>query len=109
MTPAEFAWALVAGHGRALQYIKEHGDSRPEIRAALMNACTSCPSIDPQVDPRWRWVAEMILHTASPDDYLSEIHRQAPPRFKLVPVTSFLYPRTSLTRITISRFQVWRQ
>lgn len=78
MTPAEFAWALVAGHGRALQYIKEHGDSRPEIRAALMNACTSCLSIDPQVDPRWRWVAEMILHTASPDDYLSEIHRQAP-------------------------------
>lgn len=78
MTPAEFAWALVAGHGRALQYIKEHGDSRPEIRAALMNACTSCPSFDPQVDPRWRWVAEMILHTASPDDYLSEILRQAP-------------------------------
>jgi hypothetical protein len=63
MTPAEFAWALVAGHGRALQYIKEHGDSRPEIRAALMNACTSCPSIDPQSKhPSLVPLAEWVIH-----------------------------------------------
>lgn len=75
MNAVEFKWALVTGHGCALQYVKEHGDSRPEIRSLLLEACISCPSFDPQVDPRSRWVAEMILYASSPEDYLREIRR----------------------------------